>query len=63
MLSFIFMFLSVAIVAGVLGFGVMTGTTAMVAKVVFVVFLVLFLFALLAGGNSRPPRSERNDGP
>lgn len=43
-------FLCIAILVGVLGFGVITGAAAAVAKVCFVVFLVLFLFSLLAGG-------------
>lgn len=49
MLSYSIMFLIIAILAGVLGFGVIAGTAAMVAKVCFVVFLILFLFSLLGG--------------
>ena len=53
MLNYAIIFLIIAILAGVLGFGVIAGTAAMVAKVCFVVFLVLFLFSLL-GGRRRP---------
>jgi uncharacterized membrane protein YtjA (UPF0391 family) len=49
MLNYAVIFLIVAILAGVLGFGVVAGTAAMIAKICFVVFLVLFLFSLLGG--------------
>ncbi|MEO5960442.1 MAG: DUF1328 domain-containing protein [Opitutaceae bacterium] len=49
MLNYAIIFLIVAILAGVLGFGVIAGTAATIAKVCFVVFLVLFLFSLLGG--------------
>ncbi len=49
MLSYAVIFLIIAILAGVLGFGVIAGTAAMVAKVCFVVFLILFLFSLFSG--------------
>lgn len=49
MLSYAVTFLVIAIIAGVLGFGVIAGTAAMIAKVLFVVFLVLFLASLLRG--------------
>jgi uncharacterized membrane protein YtjA (UPF0391 family) len=50
MLNYAIIFLIIAILAGVLGFGVVAGTAATVAKFCFVVFLVLFLFSLLGGG-------------
>jgi uncharacterized membrane protein YtjA (UPF0391 family) len=53
MLNYAVIFLIIAILAGVLGFGVIAGTAAMVAKVCFVVFLVLLLFSLLSGGRRR----------
>jgi uncharacterized membrane protein YtjA (UPF0391 family) len=53
MLNYAVIFLIIAILAGVLGFGVIAGTAAMVAKVCFVVFLVLFLFSLLSGRSPR----------
>ena len=49
MLNYALIFLIIAILAGVLGFGVVAGTAAMVAKVCFVVFLILFVFSLLSG--------------
>ncbi|HMD61065.1 MAG TPA: DUF1328 domain-containing protein [Opitutaceae bacterium] len=52
MLSYAVTFLIIAIVAGVLGFGVIAGTAAMIARVLFVVFLVLFLASLLRGRNA-----------
>jgi len=42
-------FLLVAILAGVLGFGVIAGTAATIAKVLIVIFLVLFIVSLLRG--------------
>jgi uncharacterized membrane protein YtjA (UPF0391 family) len=53
MLNYAVIFLIIAILAGVLGFGVVAGTAAMVAKVCFVVFLILFLFSLLSGRRTR----------
>jgi uncharacterized membrane protein YtjA (UPF0391 family) len=43
MLSYAITFLIIAIIAGVLGFGVIAGTAAMIAKTLFVIFLILFL--------------------
>ena len=53
MLSYAVTFLIIALLAGVLGFGVVAGTAAMIAKVCFVIFLVLFLVSLISGGTSR----------
>ena len=49
MLSYAVTFLLIAIIAGVLGFGVIAGTAAMIAKVLFVLFLILFLASLFGG--------------
>jgi len=49
MLSWAVTFLIVAIIAAVLGFGVIAGTAAYIAKVLFFIFLVLFLVSLLSG--------------
>jgi uncharacterized membrane protein YtjA (UPF0391 family) len=49
MLNYAIIFLIVAILAGILGFGVVSGTAATIAKICFVVFLVMFLFSLLSG--------------
>jgi uncharacterized membrane protein YtjA (UPF0391 family) len=53
MLSYTITFLVIAIIAGVLGFTVIAGLAAEIAKILFVVFLVLFVASLLAG--RRPP--------
>jgi uncharacterized membrane protein YtjA (UPF0391 family) len=53
MLGYALTFLIIALLAGVLGFGVIAGTAATIAKVCFVVFLVLFIFSLLRG-RTRP---------
>jgi uncharacterized membrane protein YtjA (UPF0391 family) len=45
MLHYAIVFLIIALLAGILGFGVIAGTAAMIAKVCFVIFLV---FALLS---------------
>ena len=49
MLSYAVTFLIIALLAGVLGFGVIAGTAAMIARVCFVLFLVLFVVSLLRG--------------
>ena len=58
MLYWSLVFLCVALVAGVLGFGGVSMAAAGIAKALFVVFLVLFLITLLAGRSSleRLPR-------
>ena len=49
MLAWALTFFVIALIAGVLGFGVVAGTAAWIAKVCFVVFLVLFIISLIAG--------------
>ncbi|HTN00499.1 DUF1328 domain-containing protein [Planctellipticum variicoloris] len=49
MLSWALTFIVIAIIAGILGFGVIAGTAAMIAKFCFVLFLILFVVALLTG--------------
>jgi uncharacterized membrane protein YtjA (UPF0391 family) len=49
MLSWALAFLIVAVIAAVLGFGIIAGTAAAIAKVLFFIFLILFLAALLRG--------------
>ncbi|MBC7369712.1 MAG: DUF1328 domain-containing protein [Undibacterium sp.] len=46
MLNYAITFLLIALIAGILGFGVVAGTAAYIAKVLFVIFLVLFLASL-----------------
>jgi uncharacterized membrane protein YtjA (UPF0391 family) len=43
------------LIAAVLGFGGVAGTSAWIAQVLFVLFLVLFLVSLLTGAVRRPP--------
>lgn len=49
MLSWALTFLVIAVVAAILGFGVIAGTAASIAKLLFFVFLVLFVVSLLFG--------------
>ncbi len=49
MLGWALTFLIIALIAGVLGFGVVAGTAASIAKILFVVFLVLFIIGLVMG--------------
>jgi uncharacterized membrane protein YtjA (UPF0391 family) len=49
MLYYSVIFLIVALLAGVLGFGVIAGTAALIAKVLFIIFLVLFIASLFRG--------------
>lgn len=49
MLNYAITFLLIALVAGILGFGVIAGTAASIAKICFVIFLVLFIASLLRG--------------
>lgn len=49
MLSWALVFLVVAVLAGLLGFGVVAGTAAGIAKILFFLFLILFVVSLLMG--------------
>jgi uncharacterized membrane protein YtjA (UPF0391 family) len=49
MLYYSIVFLIIALLAGILGFGVIAGTAASIAKVLFLIFLVLFIASLLRG--------------
>lgn len=48
-LSWAITFLVVALIAGILGFGFIAGTAATIAKVLFFIFLVLFLVSFIQG--------------
>jgi uncharacterized membrane protein YtjA (UPF0391 family) len=52
MLSYAVTFLIIALVAGVLGFGVIAGTAATIARVLFLIFLVLFIASLFRGSKN-----------
>ena len=49
MLSWSVTFLIIAVVAALLGFGMVAGTAASIAKLLFIVFLVLFVVSLVSG--------------
>ena len=49
MLRWSLLFLVVALIAGVLGFGGIAGTSMWFAQVLFFVFLVLFVVSLIMG--------------
>ncbi len=55
MLNWALMFLVVALIAAVFGFGGIAVEAAGIAKILFVVFLVLFLVSALTGAVRRPP--------
>ena len=52
MLSWTLTFIIVALIAGVLGFGTLAGAAATVAKVCFIIFLILFVVSLIRGKKS-----------
>ena len=54
MLNYAIVFLIVAIIAAVFGFGGIAAEAVWIARVLFVVFLVLFVGSLLLG-RRRPP--------
>jgi uncharacterized membrane protein YtjA (UPF0391 family) len=49
MLSWSIFFLIIALVAALLGFSSIAGTAAVIAKILFGVFLVLFVISLIFG--------------
>ena len=54
MLQWALTFIVIALIAGLLGFVVIAGTAAWIAKVLFFVFLVLFVVSLLTGRRATP---------
>ncbi len=54
MLSWSITFLVIAIIAAVLGFGGIAGTATEIAKILFGVFLILFIVSLLFGKRVPP---------
>ena len=53
MLYYAIVFAILALIAGILGFVALSGTLAMVAKVLLFVFLALFVISLIFGGRRR----------
>ena len=54
MLSWAITFLVIALIAAVLGFGGIAGTAAGFAKILFFVFLVMFVVSLIMGRTRTP---------
>jgi uncharacterized membrane protein YtjA (UPF0391 family) len=54
MLSYSLIFLIVALIAGLFGFGFIASTAAGIAKILFFVFIVLFLVSLVMGRRIAP---------
>ena len=54
MLSWTLTFLIIALIAAVLGYGVLAGTAVYIAKIIFFVFLVMFVLSFIMG--RRMPR-------
>ncbi len=54
MLNLAITFLIVALIAAVLGFGVLAGTAMEIAKILFFVFIVLFVISMFAGRRTPP---------
>jgi uncharacterized membrane protein YtjA (UPF0391 family) len=54
MLSYTLVFLVIALIAGALGFGVIAGAAATIARVFFLIFLVLFVLSLMRGSRNKP---------
>jgi uncharacterized membrane protein YtjA (UPF0391 family) len=54
MLGLVITFAILALVAGVLGFGVLAGTLGTIAKILLFVFLVFFVLSLIFGRGRRP---------
>jgi uncharacterized membrane protein YtjA (UPF0391 family) len=55
MLSWAVTFLIIALIAAVLGFGVLAGTAMSIAKILFFVFIVLFIVSLIMGRRGPGP--------
>lgn len=51
MLYYAAVFLVIALVAGLFGFGFIASSAAVIAKVLFFVFLILFIVSLLFGSD------------
>ena len=49
MLHYSIVFLVIALIAGLFGFGVIASTAAGIAKILFIVFLVLFVASFVLG--------------
>lgn len=52
MINWAITFLVIALIAAVLGFGVLAGTAMSIAKILFFVFIVLFIVSFIMGRKS-----------
>lgn len=59
MLRWALIFLIVALVAGMFGFGLIAGLSWTIAKILFFVFLVLFLISIIVEGADRASHGAR----
>jgi len=55
MLSWTITFLVIALIAAALGFGGIAGAAAGFAKILFFLFLILFVVSLIMGRRASPP--------
>jgi len=55
MLYWAVVFLIIAIIAAVLGFGLIAASAAWIAKVIFVIFLIIAIITFLVGRGRTPP--------
>jgi len=53
MLYYSLIFLVIALLAGLFGFGLIAGASYMIAKVLFVIFLIMFVVSLIVGLSGR----------
>lgn len=56
MLYYAIVFFVIALIAGALGFGGIAGASVGIAKILFVIFAILFVASLIFGGIRRGPR-------
>ena len=54
MLYYALVFLLVSLVCAILGFGVLSAAAASIAKILFFLFLIIFLVSLLMGRRAVP---------
>lgn len=54
MLRWAFLFLIIALVAGAFGFGLIASTAVDLARILFFLFIVLFLIAIVGGRRPKP---------
>jgi len=58
MLRWALMFLVIGLIAGILGFTSLAGASIAIAKILFFIFMVIFLALLIGGLTMRAERAE-----